>query len=71
LLPAALALTLATVVARRQRVRVPSAMGLPLLVWLGALGLSALLAPAHRQDALWALERPFAGALLAVAVFGI
>jgi O-antigen ligase len=46
----------------------PGRVWLALLVWLAVQTLSALLAPAHRQAALWALERPFAGALLAMSV---
>jgi hypothetical protein len=63
-----LSLVLLACVARPKLVWLPWRVALPVLVWLGVLLCSALLAPTHRTDALAAVGRSLTGALLAWSV---
>lgn len=72
LLPLAIGLTLlAQLVLDRRLPAFPHQMRLPFAAWLLVLLLSAVLAPTNRFDALAALARPTAGALLAWSTFAL
>jgi len=58
-------------VAARRRPQVPGSVALPALAWLAVLIVSALLAPAHRQDAARFVARMIAAVLAAWAAYDL
>jgi hypothetical protein len=71
LLPLAIGLTILTSFFSDRWAALPRRMSLSLAAWLLVLLLSAALAPTNRFEALAALERPAAGALLAWSTFAL
>jgi O-antigen ligase len=71
LLPLTIGLTILTALRKHRWPVFPRRLSLPLAAWLLITLLSAALAPTNRVEALAALERPVAGALLAWATYAL